>query len=43
MLQYDIDFFKSQIDVVPSEQKELVRMMINTLEKQKLEWFMFDD
>ena len=43
MLQYDIDFFKSQIDVVPSEQKELVRMMVNTLEKQKLEWFMFDD
>ena len=43
MLQYDIDFFKSQIDVVPTEQKELVTMMVTALERQKLEWFMFDD
>jgi len=43
MLQYDIDFYKSQIDLVPTEQKELVSMMVNTLEKQKLEWFMFND
>jgi hypothetical protein len=43
MLQYNINFFKSQIDVVPTEQKELVRMMVDTLESQKLEWFMFND
>jgi hypothetical protein len=43
MLQFDINFFKSQIDIVPEEQKELVKYMVSALEKQKLESFMFKD